>query len=259
MMEVANAVATFGLIPVVVAFFIYYIIMARKSQDKMQETMQETMKRHSAESGQRNKETFDMVLQLIGRVNDGVVNVEENTKVIHTIEEEDENTKVNLSITKWLNKVVADTGANHAIYVVFHNGGRMNTNRYMQRMSISHESFDRYTTPLMQDMQNFPRTFLPVTIKEVTEKGHRYVNDVSELEDTDPNVFNLCTPRGIKSFAIQAVRTGDKTNLGFVVLEFKNETDCKGSKTIQKALRDVAIKIGTALEITKKQGGLICQ
>jgi|GEM_PF-5541985 len=253
MMEIVNAIATFGLIPVVVAFFIYYVIRARKSQDKMQDTLSETMKRYDTENGKRNKEMLDTILQLAGRVDnikDGVVDVAENTKTVHSKAEEDENTKLNLSITQWLNKLVADTKANHAIYVVFHNGGRMNTHRYMQRMSISHESFDRYTAPLMGDLQNFPRTYLPVTMKEINEKGYRYVNDIADLETSDPNVFNLCTPRGIKSFGIQAVKTSDKTCLGFVVLEFKNETDCVGNKAIQKSLRDVAIKIGTALEIT---------
>jgi len=240
MTEITSAIATFGLIPVIIAFFIYYTIASRKTQDKMQNDIRE-----------KNKETLDVIRQLIGRVSDGVSNVAENTKLVHTIEEEEENTKVNLSITQWLNKAVVDAGANHALYIVFHNGGRMNSNRYMQRMSISHESFDRYTTPLMQDLQNFPRTFLPVTIKEITETGHRYCDDVAELEDTDPNVFNLCSPRGIKSFIVQAVRTSsDKTNLGFVVLEFKNHTKVSKDKTIQKLVRDVAIKIGTALEIT---------
>jgi hypothetical protein len=251
MMEIANAIATFGLIPVVVAFFIYYIIMARKSNNKMQNDLNETMKRHSDENGRRNKETLDMMLQLIGHVNEGVAGVAENTKSVHTKAEEDENTRVNLGITQWLNKLVADTGANHAIYVVYHNGGRMNSNRYMQRMSISHESFDRYTTPLMQDLQNFPRTFLAVTVKEVSENGYRYVDDVADIVDSDPNVFNLCEPRGVKSFAVAGVRTSDQANLGFIVLEFKNQTNVSQNKGIQKKLRDAAIKIGTALEITK--------
>ncbi len=254
MTEIVNAIATFGLIPVVIAFFIYYIIMSRKSEDKMRENLRQTMKSYDDAIGKRNKELLDIIVQLAGRVdniNDGMVNVAENTKTVHTKDEEEENTKLNLSITQWLNKLVADTKANHAMYVVFHNGGRMNTNRYMQRMSISHESFDRYTAPLMGDLQNFPRTFLPVTMKELSETGHRYVNDVDALETTDPNAYNLCSPRGVKSFGIQAVQTSEKTCLGFVVLEFKNETDCENSRPIHKSLRDVAIKIGTALEITK--------
>ena len=236
MTEIAEAIVAFGVVPVVIAFFIYYVITTRKSHEKMQE-----------ENSRRNKDTLAVILQLAGRVE----NVAENTKAVHTPAEELENTKLNLSITQWLNKLVTDTGSNHAMYVAFHNGGRMNSNRYMQKMSITHESFCKYTTPLMSELQNFPRAYLASTISEVTEKGHLYVNDTDKLEEADPNAYNLYKMRGIKSVAIAEVRTNDGISLGFLVLEFKNQTDVSGDRKLQKALRDVAIKVGTALEISK--------
>jgi hypothetical protein len=254
MIEIINNIATFGLIPVVVGFFIYYTIQARKSQDKMQEDMNGIIKRHEEESIKRNKEIMELALKLSGRAGTAQDDTEKPAKN-RTKDKGHEDTKINQSITQWLGKLLTDTGASHALYVVFHNGERSSSSRHLHRMSISNESCDRYSTPIMKDLQNFPQSYLPVTIKEITEKGCRYCNDVSGLAKTDTNSFNFCEPRGIKSFGAEAVKNSDQVILGFIVLEFRDEIDFSKNKSIQKMLRSVASKMGAALEVCNSGHG----
>jgi len=247
MNEIAMLIANIGLMPVIIAFFIWSFYQSRKADNETRQHNQQLVEKQQEENRQHDEKIMQLVMQLSGSVNQ----VKEQTAVVHTKDEEEANTKLNLTINNWLNKLLADTKGSHAMFVAFHNGGRDNVGRYLQKMSITHESVDGYTVPIMAELQNFPRNYLPHTIADLESAGNRYVNDIETIKDFDPNTYCLCSPRGVKSFMAQAVQTADKKTLGFIALEFKAQTDCQEDKTVQRKLRDIALKIGGILEVTE--------
>ena len=245
--EIAQAIGAFGVFPVVVAFIIFFVLWTKKSEGETRKHYRNLLDEHRNESKNRN----DKIMEVLVNTHSSVNSVREQTSTVHSKEEEKEATRINLFIQQTLTKLASDVNANHSLYVTFHNGGRGSDGRYFQRMSISHEYVDRYTSPIMGELQNFPRTYLPITMQELEQTGRRYVSDIEELKDKDINAYNLCSPRGVKSFMVQAVKTMDKKMLGFLVLEFNSLTDTS-DKAIQRKLRDAAVKISGAVEVTGK-------
>jgi len=244
---VARAVAAFGIIPVVIGFIIFFVLWTRKSENETRNHYRSLLDEHRSESKNRNEEMMRMLVNTHSSIN----SVKEQTSTVHSKEEEKEATRINIFIQQTLTKLAIDVNANHSLYVTFHNGGRGSDGRYFQRMSISHEYVDRYTLPIMGELQNFPRTYLPITMQELELFGQRYVSDVEKIKESDINAYNLCSPRGVKSFMVQAVKTADKKMLGFIVLEWTTMTDTSG-RAVQRKLRDAAVKISGAIEVTAK-------
>ena len=241
---IAHAIATFGIIPVVIGFIIFFILWTRKSDNETKKHYRSLLDEHRAESKTRN----ERIMEILVRTHSGVNSVKENTK-LHTKDEEKEGVRISTSINAWLKRLIKDTRANRAVHMLFHNGAKDVTGRGLPKLSIMHEQFDSWSTPIMGDIQNYPRSFFPFALSSIESPGYYYINDIEMIKELEPTTYHFFKPRGVKSFIAQSIQSLDKRTLGFILLEFNADTDCESDKTIQKSIRSAATRIGAALEI----------
>lgn len=237
MSEIVQAIATYGVFPVVLAAILVIIIVSFKNQQAINKKQQED----NAAKDKRLDEMFHKFLENMSKIN-------KNTDPIHTPEEEENNRKVNLLVETQLSLIQSHTDANRVSCFLYHNGGKDITGRSFQKMSMTHEIVDYNTVPVMASFQNLPRMMFPILIKKLAEQGYYYVEDIETIHQEDPTTYQSFKTRGAKSLFVQAIRAENNNVLGFVVAEFitnsfkdvKQITDCMIKKTI---------RIGGVLEV----------
>ncbi|NBP17004.1 GAF domain-containing protein [bacterium] len=124
-----------------------------------------------------------------------------------------------LNVTKLLrdslDRLMTDWGANRAIIIQFHNGGRFYNGTSMQKMSVTHEEHTPGVFPIYRVLQNVPITTCPY-IKEIIDKTYA-VDDAEDVGDIIANTFYY--EFGIKS-AIGVPLYSDTKVVGVLILQY---------------------------------------
>ncbi len=117
-------------------------------------------------------------------------------------------------------------------------------------MSIMAEYVDSVTVPIMTSYNSISRGIFPILVQNIEEDKHYYIPDIEVIKENDPMTYQGFKSRGTKSAFIQAIRSTSDLTLGFMILEFSINVPQDIPK-LERALRDRAIKISGALEITQ--------
>lgn len=244
MTEIVQLIATYGILPVLSALVIWLIIHSVRSQKKFNEKQQQM----NIEQQKANEAQEERLMSMMGQMMTSVLQIKTNTDTHHSLEEEEENRKVDTLINAQLQKLLVHVKANRVTCFQYHNGGKGLTGRSFQKMSMTHEIVDGLTAPVSLSYQNIPRTLYPILNKNVAEQGCYYVENIESIKETDPLTHAWFAARGCYSVFVGAIRATNDLTLGYVTIEFTHLY--KGDLAdLKKNLKQKTTKISGALEL----------
>lgn len=247
MSELVQLIATYGVLPVLIAALIGMWIYTVKSQHNFNKKQQEiNEKQQAANDAQETRlmETFEKVSGIM-------TEIRYNTAVIHSKEEEDENRRVDEVIYQQLYELLDKFRANRVSCFAYHNGGRNVLGRSFQKMSMSHEVVDGNTAPQMTQYQQMPRMLFPILNQKMAEQGYYYIEDLNMIREIDATTYQSFIARGVKAAFVQAIKATSGTLLGFMTVEFTDgPKEC--SKELKHNLLGKTAKISGILEVSRE-------
>jgi hypothetical protein len=105
----------------------------------------------------------------------------------------------------------------------FHNGGSFYPSERVlnkfQKFSLTYEACKPGVASELSTIQNIPVTVFSAILKEVKEKGHYGIDDVSTASDTSLSQKPFWCDRGVRSFHIVAIKCLKRKFLGFMVVD----------------------------------------
>lgn len=250
MSDIVQLIATYGVLPVLVAVVIWLIIMTFQSQKKFNQNQQQLNKQQQEANDAQEKRLMDMM----GQVMNNLLEVRHNTDIHHSLEEEEEGRKVDTLINAQLQKLLTTTKANRVTCFQYHNGGRGLHGRSFQKMSMTHEVVDELTAPVALSYQNIPRTLYPILNKTVAEQGYYFIEDIESIKSTDALSHAWFQSRGCYSVFVGAIKATDDLTLGYVTIEFTHLFN-GDLDNLKRNLKSKTTKISGALEIKQDDSG----
>lgn len=246
MSEVVQLIATYGVLPVLVGVVIWLVIHTFLSQKKFNESQLESNKKQQ----EMNDAQEERLMNMLEKMMTGLVKIQHQTNNHHTLEEEEENRKVDGLINALLQKLLNNTQANRVTCFKYHNGGQDLTGRGFQKMSMTHEVVDDLTAPVALSYQNIPRTLFPILNQTIAEQGYYYVEDIETIKETDSLSYAWFKSRGCYSIFVGAIKATNDMVLGYVTIEFTHLFNGNFVE-LKKHLKNKTAKISGALEAKK--------
>lgn len=208
-------------------------------------------KRNNNKEDKKDDEIDDIVNR-IQEQNDMLVNEIIKGVVGHTLSNEENNmlTQVEIQINDCLKRVQQKTNASRVSLIRYHNGNKGMDGLSFLKMSMTNECVKIGIQPIMQEFQNYFRSFLPYWIHQLDEKGKCYIDDIEDIKDIDANSYEYFKNRGVQAKYGIAVKNAEGYSIGFICIEYLDKNDVN-KEQIEKCLLDKQIKIGTLLNLKK--------
>lgn len=239
--EIVGAIVEYGVVPVLIAVFLFLMIKENKANKKTQNDLGEQYKKMAEQFDKQEERLTDLL--------DGILDLAKQNnrpEQVHSKEEEEEGRRINNFINSQLNSLLMEEGANRACVFSYHNGGKDMTGRGYQKMSITNEQVDMNTVPIMSSYQNVPRTMFPMLPKKLSSQDVYYIDDVENIHEEDQMTYQFFTTHGAKAAYIQGIKRNDRVLIGFVLVEY-TISKCKDKLKVQAALEDATLRITGAL------------
>ena len=170
---------------------------------------------------------------------------------VHTKEEEEAVSKINDLVRTQIDQLRKDTGANRIGFYTFHNGSYFSGSSIpFAKMSLYLESLDSISAPVMTLYQNMPQQLMPGVIKEISDDGKYYIDDIEQIKDTDSSTHHILAARGTRHALIQGVRDNIKgLYLGFISVEYSTSDPIKSLAETEVDLSKTAQRISGAMQM----------
>lgn len=240
-MEILDYIVQYGVYPVLMAALIIVFIFVGKNNKKNANTDDTT--------ATVSIEEFNSLKQDLTEIKEIIKNGPE-----HTVEDEERNRKLNDYIENQLQCLIDELGVNRAYMFSYHNGGRDIMGRGFQKMSIMNEMVDSITPSVMSKYQNVPRTMFPTLFKKLKAEDVYYIDNLEDIKTQDPMSYQMFLDHGAKSIFIQAIKRSDGLMIGFIVMEYVNNT-CADFSKVQKDLEKKTLRITGALLASDEEYG----
>lgn len=173
--------------------------------------------------------------------------VEEVKKpAIHTVLDEECNHAINEYIDQQLSCIIRETKADRALFFSYHNGGTDILGRGFQKMSITNEQDNSWTSPVMGDFQNIPRTMFSILFKNLAKRNFYCIMDLNDIKEEDGASYQLFKSHNAKQIMCQALKTEAGLMVGFIVAEFIT-VDCDDLNKVKEILNKKSLRIAGAL------------
>ena len=227
----AEAIQTYGILSVFIAFLLFTIWAVIKSGIETNEKKTEKQLKIQEDDAREKREIERSKLEAerYERLVNIIVEVIQRGPV-HTVEEQEKDREIHETVQHYLDCLVKE-GADRAFYFTFHNGGRDAMGRGLLKMSMFSESVAR-GTHIISGFQNVPRSMLPVVYKKLDENGDYYIKNVEDIKDVDQIVYNFMKGHGAKSAMFRVIKREDGLMLGYVGVEFNTlDYDFEKQKT----------------------------
>lgn len=200
----------------------------------------------------KKDDKIDDIVNKIQEQNDMLVNEIIKGVVGHTLSNEENNmlTQVEIQINDCLKRVQQKTNASRVSLIRYHNGNKGMDGLSFLKMSMTNECVKIGIQPIMQEFQNYFRSFLPYWIHQLDEKGKCYIDDIEDIKNIDANSYEYFKNRGVQAKYGIAVKNSEGYSIGFICIEYLDKNDVN-KEQIEKCLLDKQIKIGTLLNLKK--------
>lgn len=243
MAETINLIIQYGVYPVMMAvLIIVFLCISKKNTEKNNEEnaqnnlqiMQLAVKEGMKDFG----DSFKSELREI---------VEEVKKpAIHTVQDEESNHAINEYIDQQLACIIRETKADRALFFSYHNGGTDILGRGFQKMSITNEQDNSWTSPVMGEFQNIPRTMFSILFKNLAKRNFYCIMDLNDIKEEDGASYQLFKSHNAKQIMCQALKTEAGLMVGFIVAEFIT-TNCDDLNKVKEILNRKSLRITGAL------------
>ena len=208
-----------GILVIVLFTELKHIDAKIKLQDQERAQADKERTEWEAQKEKENQAKFEQQTELMQKLLDK----ENDLPVkVHTKEEEEEVNKINDFVRDQIDKLRKDTGANRIGFYTFHNGSYFSGSSIpFAKMSLYSESLDFVSAPVMMLYQNMPQQLMPGVIKEISDDGRYYIDDIEKIRESDSSTYHILTARGTRHALIQGVRDNIKgMYLGFISVEY---------------------------------------
>lgn len=243
MAETINLIIQYGVYPVMMAvLIIVFLCISKKNTEKNNEEnaqnnlqiMQLAVKEGMKDFG----DSFKSELREI---------VEEVKKpAIHTVQDEESNHAINEYIDQQLACIIRETKADRALFFSYHNGGTDILGRGFQKMSITNEQDNSWTSPVMGEFQNIPRTMFSILFKNLAKRNFYCIMDLNDIKEEDGASYQLFKSHNAKQIMCQALKTEAGLMVGFIVAEFIT-INCDDLNKVKEVLNRKSLRITGAL------------
>ena len=124
-------------------------------------------------------------------------------------------------------------GADRILIFDFHNGEHFANGRSALRMSATYEVIKYGVERKQGNLQKLPLSILPNLIKELLSKGYFVVDNFEKFNYMQPE-YSICGSFKMKTLYNCVLRNNLGAPVGFVSIQFKEETVVKNTEAINK-------------------------
>lgn len=202
---------------------------------------------------QKDDERDDKMTTLVNKIqeqNDMLVNRIVQGVTGHNLSNEENSalSYVEKEINDSLKFLQSKVDASRVSLVRYHNGNKGMDGLSFLKMSMTNEAVKVGVQPIMQDFQNYFRSFLSYWCEGLDCNGYCLIDDIEEIKNKDANMYEYLSTRNVKSKYGIAIHNEENTVVGFICIEYMY--DCKIDKIkLKKILDDYQIKIETLLNL----------
>ena len=243
MAETINLIIQYGVYPVMMAvLIIVFLCISKKNAEKNNEEnaqnnlqiMQLAVKEGMKDFGDSFKSELREIVEQVKK------------PVIHTVQDEECNHAINEYIDQQLSCIIRETKADRALFFSYHNGGTDILGRGFQKMSITNEQDNSWTSPVMGEFQNIPRTMFSILFKNLAKRNFYCIMDLNDIKEEDGASYQLFKSHNAKQIMCQALKTEAGLMVGFIVAEFIT-TNCDDLNKVKEILNRKSLRITGAL------------
>ena len=243
MAETIHLIIQYGVYPVMMAvLIIVFLCISKKNTEKNNEEnaqnnlqiMQLAVKEGMKDFGDSFKSELREIVEWVKK------------PAIHTVQDEECNHAINEYIDQQLSCIIRETKADRALFFSYHNGGADILGRGFQKMSITNEQDNSWTSPVMGDFQNIPRTMFSILFKNLAKRNFYCIMDLNDIKEEDGASYQLFKSHNAKQIMCQALKTEDGLMVGFIVAEFIT-IDCDDLNKVKEVLNRKSLRITWAL------------
>lgn len=137
-------------------------------------------------------------------------------------------------IRQELSELAEEVGADRAIVCEFSNGSSNLIGLPFLYMSATYEVVTPGTLPISYQYQKINTSILAEFLEKLDEKGYFYVEDIEEIKNDLPILYNMMKPNGAKSMLFYTIR-GMHDAIGFIIIVKVNEETFTRDDTLPKA------------------------
>ena len=206
-------------------------------------------KRNSKKDDEKD-DKLDAVMNKIQEQNELLVNQVVNGVVKHNLSNEENSnlTYIEQQINDYLKELQLKLDACRVSLVRFHNGNKGMDGLSFLKMSMTNEVVKLGVSPIMQEFQNYFRSFLAYWVRQLEKTGYCLIDDVEDLKEEDSTMYNYLKSRGVKSKAGIAIKNTAGINIGFICVEYVNKRAVNTTE-VCNCLKEYQIKVETLLNI----------
>lgn len=153
---------------------------------------------------------------------------------------------VSIQIQKILSELIEDTNGDRALLFEFSNGISNLAGLPFLFINATSESLRSGTSSVAHLYQRINVSLFADFITELEEKGYFYIEDIEEIKNVYPFIYNFVKPNGTKSMLFYVIYGVDDA-LGFVILSSVRENFTR-KDTLPK-IAEVAQKISALLNL----------
>ena len=243
MAETINLIIQYGIYPVMMAVLItVFLCLSKKNAEKNNEEnaqnnlqiMQLAIKEGMKDFGDSFKSELREIVEWVKK------------PAIHTVQDEECNHAINEYIDQQLSCIIRETKADRVLFFSYHNGGTDILGRGFQKMSITNEQDNSWTSPVMGDFQNIPRTMFSILFKNLAKRNFYCIMDLNDIKEEDGASYQLFKSHNAKQIMCQALKTEAGLMVGFIVAEFIT-INCDNLNKVKEILNKKSLKITGAL------------
>ena len=243
MAETINLIIQYGIYPVMMAvLIIVFLCLSKKNAEKNNEEnaqnnlqiVQLAVKEGMKDFGDSFKSELREIVEWVKK------------PAIHTVQDEECNHAINEYIDQQLSCIIRETKADRALFFSYHNGGTDILGRGFQKMSITNEQDNSWTSPVMGDFQNIPRTMFSILFKNLAKRNFYCIMDLNDIKEEDGASYQLFKSHNAKQIMCQALKTEAGLMVGFIVAEFIT-INCDNLNKAKEILNKKSLKITGAL------------
>ena len=243
MAETIKLIIQYGIYPVMMAaLIITFLCLSKKNVEKNKEEnaqnnlqiMQSAVKEGMKDFGESFKSELREIVKEVKK------------PAIHTVQDEECNHAINEYIDQQLSCIIRETKADRALFFSYHNGGTDILGRGFQKMSITNEQDTSWTSPVMGEFQNIPRTMFSILFKNLAKRNFYCIMDLNDIKEEDGASYQLFKSHNAKQIMCQALKTEAGLIVGFIVAEFIT-IDCDDLNKVKEVLNRKSLRITGAL------------
>lgn len=163
-----------------------------------------------------------------------------------------EQNKIDLEIMSKMDYLKELLSADRIHIYEFHNGDHYSDYRSAYKFSCSYEAVKAGNIPVRNKCIGLPISVMPRFINRITTTGKFICNDIDAIRGDMPSTYAFKRELGVKAFYDVAIRNEQGLIIGFVAIQWDNETNpSMNEDEIKRVVWFIEDKIKESIKLSK--------